>query len=392
LTKADSHLIQETRLAPSLEINLRALDGLRGFLALYVLAGHARWLLWAGHREWLAASPALWELPLGYSSALLRYGREAVMIFFVLSGFFIHLKAAGSLSRGVSADLSPGAFYGRRLHRLLPPYLFALMVTIICDLAGRTLFPSLYHAASGDVLLDKTFSNAGYTRDSVLSALFLLPSSVGVHFGSNGPLWSIAYEVVYYALYPAWFALRRWSALAAYAAVPLACLATSFTSLPGFPQIVMLHYPVWLAGAALAELLAGARFPLRLAWSAALVFPCALTVNQIMANPILKVVTAALFGCAAVLGFTGLPQSFGASRLGRILEHLGIRSYTLYIVHFPFLALIAAGVIQLTGSRPLSGWLALAGAFSAVGFGWICFQVCERRFLHPRLRPSLSHT
>ena len=75
-------------------INLRALDALRGLLAVYVLAGHARWLLWTGHREWLASAPAAWELPLGYSSAMLRYGHEAVMVFFVLSGFFIHLRAA----------------------------------------------------------------------------------------------------------------------------------------------------------------------------------------------------------------------------------------------------------------------------------------------------------
>jgi peptidoglycan/LPS O-acetylase OafA/YrhL len=373
-------------------INLRALDALRGFLAVYVLAGHARWLLWAGHREWLAASPALWELPIGYSSAVLRYGREAVMIFFVLSGFFIHLKAAGLLSRGVCAEMSLGAFYRRRLHRLLAPYLFALVITVVCDLVGSTLFPSLYHSSTGDSLLDHTFANKGYTWGSVVPALLLLPSSVAGDFGTNGPLWSIAYEVVYYALYPAWFALRQKSVMAAYAGLPAICLATSFSGMEGFPASVIMHYQVWLAGAGLAEVLARAKFSSRLALGSAIAFSCAFALNQMTREPGLTILTAVLFGCAAVSCFAALPWRLSTSLTGRLLEQLGIRSYTLYVVHFPFLTLIAAGVIQLTGSRPLSSWLAVAGAFAAVGFGWICFQCCERHFLHPRLRPNLPAT
>ena len=373
-------------------INLRALDALRGFLAVYVLAGHARWLLWAGHREWLATSPALWELPIGYASALLRYGHEAVMIFFVLSGFFIHLKAAERLSCGESAEMSRRAFYWRRLHRLLAPYLFALVITVFCDLVGRALFPSLYHSTTGDSLLDRNFATKDYTWGSVVPALLLLPSSFAGDFGSNGPLWSIAYEVVYYALYPAWFALRQKSAMAAYVGLPVVCLAASFCDPEGFPASVIMHYPVWLAGAGLAELLVRARFTSRLALGSAIVFPCALALSQIRPEIELTILAAVLFGCAAVSCFASLPQQFATSLAGRLLEQLGIRSYTLYVVHFPFLVLIAAGHIQLAGSRPLSGWLAVAGTFAAVGFGWICFQVCERHFLHPRLSPSFEGT
>jgi hypothetical protein len=39
---------------------LRALDMLRGALAVYVLAGHCRWLLWAGHGVWMAAPHSRW--------------------------------------------------------------------------------------------------------------------------------------------------------------------------------------------------------------------------------------------------------------------------------------------------------------------------------------------
>ncbi len=38
-------------------INLRGLDSLRGLLAVYVIVGHGRGLLWSGPTNWLASQP-----------------------------------------------------------------------------------------------------------------------------------------------------------------------------------------------------------------------------------------------------------------------------------------------------------------------------------------------
>jgi peptidoglycan/LPS O-acetylase OafA/YrhL len=97
-------------------LNLRTLDMLRGMLAVYVLLGHCRWLLWAGHSAWMAAPHAAWLVPITFASASVRYGREAVMVFFVLSGFFIHLRFAQRTSE--QPALPAGEFYRRRAHRL----------------------------------------------------------------------------------------------------------------------------------------------------------------------------------------------------------------------------------------------------------------------------------
>ena len=80
-------------------INFGNLDALRGLLAVYVALGHCRWLLWGGHAAWLATPHPAWEAIPVYASGALRYGREAVMVFFVLSGFFIHFRAAEAASR-----------------------------------------------------------------------------------------------------------------------------------------------------------------------------------------------------------------------------------------------------------------------------------------------------
>ena len=103
-------------------MHLKRLDALRGLLALYVLAGHARWLLWEGASAFASHARSWWALATAYGTAGLRFGHEAVMVFFVLSGFFIHLKAAESLAEGRVPGLSAGAFCARRAQRLLPPY------------------------------------------------------------------------------------------------------------------------------------------------------------------------------------------------------------------------------------------------------------------------------
>src|SRR5688572_19319460 len=83
-------------------ISLSVLDGFRGVLALYVVVFHAWGLLWLGGLD-----PANELLPTtgmpGLFSALaanLRYGHQAVLGFFLISGFCIHYRQAQICARG----------------------------------------------------------------------------------------------------------------------------------------------------------------------------------------------------------------------------------------------------------------------------------------------------
>lgn len=368
-------------------MNLRHLDALRGALAVYVLLGHCRWLLWAGHSAWLGSAAAAWEVPLAFGSGAFRYGREAVMVFFVLSGFFIHLRAGEALRAGLAPPPLPaGTFLARRAHRLVAPYGFALLVTALIDLAGRTWFPILYAAQTGDALLDQSFARGGYAAQNVMPALLLLPSSLGRDFGSNGALWSLAYEVIYYLLYPAWLAVRRRSALVAFGAVPLACLAmVQLPELPFLP-LVLIHYTVWLAGAFLAERVVGVQASYTAVTLSAIVFMAAGVAHLGSSGLLASIIATIVFGAAAVTACALAPSAVRPSTVIRVFEYLGIRSYTIYIVHLPFLSLLGAWALQSGGGRPLHGWLAVAGALLAIGFGCLCFEICERHFLHQRIR------
>jgi peptidoglycan/LPS O-acetylase OafA/YrhL len=78
---------------------LIVLDALRGLAALFVVLHHAYGLLWSlapiDGAAFGAATPA-WALTL---TNPLRFGRLAVMLFFILSGFCIHYRQAVQLAR-----------------------------------------------------------------------------------------------------------------------------------------------------------------------------------------------------------------------------------------------------------------------------------------------------
>lgn len=359
----------------------QSLEMLRGLLATYVLIGHARWLLWAGHTPWLVSAPAWWEYPLAYGGALFRFGREAVLVFFALSGFFIHLSSASAVAPAAE-PFSTARFYRRRAHRLVPPYVFALVATVVLDAIGRRHFPLLYAAHTGDALLDATMASGGFSTASVVPALFMLPSAAMHDFGSNGPLWSLAYEVVYYAMYPGWLWLRSRSWAAAVIAVPLVCVLGLARLPQPFAASVAQHYPIWIGGAVLAE--AVRRLP-RGAWPRTVAVAAgviAFAAYLLADSLVVRVFAAVLFASATVYCFATL--RFEAQPLSRVFAYLGTRSFSIYIMHFPFIALLSAAHFELYGARPLNGWLAVAGALLAIVMSCASFWACERHFLHRR--------
>jgi peptidoglycan/LPS O-acetylase OafA/YrhL len=363
--------------------NLIALDALRGMLAIYVLIGHARWLLWAGHSAWLVSSPIGIEWVLGYVSAVFRYGHEAVMFFFVLSGFFIHSAYARASSKRYLSEDGLRNYYRRRARRLIPTYVFALLITVVLDAIGRAFWPDLYLAHISDALLKESFTKKTYDVDSVFFGLVLLPSLGGKDFGSNGPLWSIANEAVYYAIYPLWLRLRHTNAALGYVAVPALCWSIASLPLAGpLTQLIGL-YPVWLAGAFVSEwIIDGKRRSLLNRWSAVFVVAVGvLLVAFAKSHWILGVCGLIVLSAMTVYTFARMPAYVSENGWVKVWAFLGLRSYSIYLVHFPLLALFSAALLQQGGSRPLHGWVALLGALAAVVFGVACFYVCERFFL-----------
>lgn len=185
------------------------LDLLRFLAALTVFVLHASFERFSG------GLPLLWRLAL--------FGNDAVMLFFVLSGFVIAHVAAREADQ-------PGRFAAARLARLWSVCLPALALTLLADGVGMRLAPGLYEFPmyAHDQPVARLAANALFLNE--LWFWSFTPFS-------NTPYWSIGYEAWYYALFGVWLFTRgrgRWVAAAAVALVM-------------GPRILLL-LPVWLAG------------------------------------------------------------------------------------------------------------------------------------------------
>jgi peptidoglycan/LPS O-acetylase OafA/YrhL len=250
-------LNNETKQARSGELFF--LDALRGIAAAVVMIGHARWLLWEGYSEGYLKHPqaySFFEKMLVYFLSVFRYGHQAVLFFFVLSGFVIHLKYSRSLQKKPGSGFDLTDFLTRRIKRIYPPFLFTLLFTFLLDRVGMSMGYSIYHNQTPNALLNENIS-VNHSWVNLLGNLFFLKgASVGI-WGTNGPLWSLKYEWWFYMLYPLLFWLNRksvrWSAFLVIILF-ITGLLVPFPAVIAFAGSVLLYLMYWWLGALLADI------------------------------------------------------------------------------------------------------------------------------------------
>jgi peptidoglycan/LPS O-acetylase OafA/YrhL len=179
------------------------------------LAALAVFLLHASFERFSGGLPVLWRFAI--------FGNDAVMLFFVLSGFVIAHVATREAA-------GPRGYAAARLARLWSVCVPALLLTMLVDGIGIRLAPQLY-----DFSWYEYSHPVGRTVASLLFANELWFWSLQPF--SNTPYWSVGYEFWYYVLFGAWLftrGQRRW-------------LACGLVALVMGPKIMLL-LPVWLAG------------------------------------------------------------------------------------------------------------------------------------------------
>lgn len=229
------------------------LDGMRALAAVVVLLSH-----WAYDRFTGGTYSIIRDLNLG---------SDAVVVFFVLSGFVIGFTAQ-------TKDMTLSDFLFARATRVYSVALPAILLTLVLDRVGMTFRPAAYDGFwyNHVGVLETVARGLSFSNEWTVSAARL---------GSNGPWWSLSYEVAYYLLFAAVFYLRgRMRYL-----VPLLLGLV-------FGLNILLLLPTWLMGLMLWHRLS--RTPIPLSQGIALV--CAL-------------VPAAFYGIALA---TGLPDTLRA--------------------------------------------------------------------------------
>ncbi|CAN5703428.1 acyltransferase [soil metagenome] len=350
------------------------LDAWRGGAALLVVLEHARALFVRDFGE--VASPTLAARTLYFVSGL---GHAAVVVFFVLSGFFV----GGSVRRTFAQNRWDWRIYlTARLSRLWIVLIPALILGYSWDLSGMRLFPASPVYGGGFRFLLPPDLAANLSPTIVLgNAAFLTEAvPVGLHhppvpaLGSNGPLWSLTYEFGYYLLFPFCLlaARRKW----AYGIAALGLgLALGWS--------VLALFPIWLMGAWLAS----SKPP---AWAGGFK-------NRIAALTILGVVAAGhrwkyawhpvpwdLALGAAFTAYLATLLAAPSSRFPKALKSpvssLANMSYSLYLAHLPFLVWLAAASGTPRFLPDGFGWGAVLGAVViSLLYGAIVWWFTERR-------------
>ncbi|MBL9087399.1 MAG: acyltransferase [Planctomycetia bacterium] len=309
-----------------------------------------------------------------------QWGFLGVQLFFVVSGACIAAAA-----RGTRGPAAAATFLRRRARRIFPTFwaataLAAAIGLVVAGLAAAGLsarlfdpFAAGWHWLSSLLLVETSLKTFGIDPD----------------YGANGPLWSLCYEVPFYAWVAfAWVARgRRTRVVATVATTAAAVLVRAVPSLR--PRGFLLDlWPDFLCGLWVHARLTSAptrrdRLLLDVGLVAAVAaYVLAFRVGGDGFPQDAKTSLVCLAFAALLVALFPHDDRLASSPLGRGLAWVGERSYSLYLTHFPVVMLVAGLVVP----RALAhGPLLYASAAATVA---ACFLVAlpfhtlvERRFL-----------
>ncbi|MBZ5527158.1 MAG: acyltransferase family protein [Acidobacteriia bacterium] len=346
------------------------LDLIRALAAWAVMWGHLRALFFLNAQQLPSANGLVKILYF-----LSGFGHQAVMVFFVLSGFLISSSIFRNYALGTWSWRNYFIHRAARLYAVLIP---GLLLSLLWDKAGSSLFASsgLYTHPLED--LGSAVAADGLTARDFLGNVFFVQTIFTRTFGSNGPLWSLANEFWYYVLFPvAFFAGLAWAGRSFRRAVSLSGVAVVLMALLGLEKLA--GFVVWMAGSALviahlrAERLAGRWLSLWLLCSSLAVSACLLLVRmghfQGAGSDILLGLTFTLF----LLGVLQVKLGARNERYQALAGFSAAFSYTLYVVHFPLLLCLRAWLAPSQRWRPDGAHLfyaALIGA-AVIVLSWL---------------------
>ncbi|MBU6181583.1 MAG: acyltransferase [Verrucomicrobia bacterium] len=349
-------------------MKLPAIDVLRGVAALGVAWYHSRVDLWVGFKA-IQADPAAYswfDRAISWVSLPVSQMGAMVMLFFVLSGFCIHLPIAG---RAQMPNWK--AYAARRFFRIYPAYFGTL---VVCWVGSWALSAP---------------QEGGFPQSGIYAASAVMVQNWvfdGRQISMNPSLWSIPVEAELYFVYPLllWIFFHyglKWSLV-----FTLICSAfglAMFLLGLGNPNGSFFKYAlIWSSGAWLAERYASQRLPKWSsghAWALLAVFILTLLAGFLGVDVFFVHYGWGLFSFLLVWWVLG-PGSLFFSRSApwvRILAFTGTISYSIYLLHFPLFRLAGAAWVSMFGSKPDSFFIPTLATLLVVPVAWVFFRVIE---------------
>jgi len=317
------------------------LDFARWSAAAVVFAGHLRNPMFLGYKDLSNFDRNLivqvWYFTTGWFA-------EAVIVFFVLSGFLVGGLACAK-ARENTFLLS--SYSIDRITRLFLAFLPALILTALLDAIGSSAFSAAGFYDHTQPMIQQKVASEPFVSNMTLGIfamnLAMLQTFFSPSYGSNQPLWTISAEFWFYVVFGAAMAgLMRGSWVKRAFGLGVVTLLTVVLG----TQFVLL-LGLWLVGVVTVFMPRSLERPL----IAFILFVAVLAIVRIKhdvfeATPLLH----RLKDYVVAVAFAWLLISMRSVRF-RLLERLGSLnrflanfSYSLYLIHFPLMLFILAGL------------------------------------------------
>lgn len=320
------------------------LDMSRWLAAFFVVISHIRHIVLADYGEVVNKN-----LFVKIVYAVTGLGHEAVMVFFVLSGFLV-----GGTTLKKWKKVSIPDYFVHRFCRIYTVLIPALMAGCALDYVGSVYFNG------SELYTNATHYGTNSLKASIfndLSFVAFLKSlcMTGAHLGSNAPLWSLVYEWWYYCIFAACFALvlRKGIYAKLLSVLGLAFLAVYCTA------GLWIWMTIWWLGVAV-YFYCESDLPRPPAWVSVPLFIASLVMSRISTHNISvngepNFSTSFTNDMGVGLGYSILLISLRDCS-GRFLlsfsklhQKMADFSYSLYLVHFPMLIFIVATMHDTLG-------------------------------------------
>lgn len=291
---------------------LNILEAVRGGAALYVFLGH----FIVG--SFIAKTNLL--------SVFFRFGQEAVILFFLMSGFVIELS-------GLRKKTSFQDFFAKRFLRIYP--LFLLGILLILGYKIIYHFPIEIKTLVGNLLM-------------LQDAESLKPGTIVGTYG-NTALWSLSYEWWFYMLFVPISSFKNKNAIAGTIVIISAIL---YFIHPFQPVRWLMYFGIWWSGVMLADLLVLGKINFKNSITKIigplLILPLFLSIikattlkfESIGVYPILEIrhfLSAIVFIIIAIIWRK--TNWFGYSYFS-FFEKIAPFSYGLYVLHLPLILIL----------------------------------------------------
>lgn len=309
---------------------------------------------------------------------LFSSGSQMVMIFFVLSGFFMAMSMENNK---VTGPKKLKIFYSTRFIRIYVPYISSIVVSVLVLFWVAKYTPDLYNLSS-----NREFNNrliVAYHDITIQNFLkSLVFSKNNEYIGFNYAYWSLLYEGIFYLIIPFIHRIQRQYFILSGSLFLLGIFVFSFYRVDNIFLKFTLEYNFYFAiGQAIyyyrktiRDKLKGGKFKWILIAPSVILF-FLFNVLTLLHYEIWADLFSSIAGGLILLLF--LNYNFKNTYFIKCIKNLGKISYSLYLIHIPVLIFTYSIMHRITGGILYYSRFYFIAVFVCILCGFIFYKLAE---------------